>query len=40
MTVALSSLKGYVPPKGFRITKIQRLEDGTFEVTLEPPRRG
>jgi hypothetical protein len=30
------SMNGYVPPKGYRIKSVRRLEDGTYEVVLEP----
>ncbi len=30
------NIVGYVPPKGFKIVKIEKLADGSYEVTLEP----
>ena len=33
--VRVPTMVGYVPPKGFRIKSIRRLEDGSYEVTLE-----
>ena len=30
------TMVGYVPPKGFRIVSYRKLEDGSYEVTLEP----
>jgi hypothetical protein len=34
--VVVPSVVGYVPPKGFRIIAICKLDDGSYEVTLEP----
>jgi hypothetical protein len=34
--VRVPSMVGYVPPKGFRIVHIRKLDDGSYEVTLEP----
>ena len=34
--VHVPTMVGYVPPKGFRIKSIRELEDGSYEVTLEP----
>ena len=34
--VVLQSIDGYGPPKGFKIVKIRKLTDGSYEVTLEP----
>jgi hypothetical protein len=34
--VRVSSIVGYVPPFGFRIVSVRELEDGSYEVTLEP----
>ena len=36
MVVYIPTLKGYKPPKGYRIAKATKLDDGTYEVTLEP----
>ncbi len=40
LVVRVSSFVGYRPPAGFKIAKIEKLADGTYEVTLEPPRLG
>jgi hypothetical protein len=34
--VNVPTVIGYVPPKGFKIVKIRKLADGSYEVTLEP----
>jgi hypothetical protein len=34
--VILKTLSGYKPPKGYRIKSKRKLEDGAYEVTLEP----
>ena len=34
--VRVPSIVGYVPPAGFRIVSVRKLEDGSYEVTLEP----
>ncbi len=34
--VVVPSIVGYVPPKGFRIVQVRKLDDGSYEVTLEP----
>jgi len=38
LTQRVPSLVGYCPPPGFRITSVQKLSDGSYEVTLEPWR--
>ena len=30
------SMVGYVPPSGLKIVSVRELEDGSYEVTLEP----
>ena len=35
-TVTVPTLVGFVPPTGYRIKQSRQLEDGTFEVLLEP----
>ena len=40
MTQVAPTLSGYVPPKGYRVVKTRQLEDGSYEITLEPPRKG
>jgi hypothetical protein len=34
--VRLPTMQGYKPPLGYRVRSIRQLEDGTYEVTLEP----
>ena len=34
--VRVPSMVAYVPPVGFRILSVRKLEDGSYEVTLEP----
>jgi hypothetical protein len=34
--VCVPSMVAYVPPLGFRIVSVCKLEDGSYEVTLEP----
>jgi hypothetical protein len=34
--VRVPSMVAYVPPLGFRIVSVRKLEDGSYEVTLEP----
>jgi hypothetical protein len=34
--VRVASIVAYTPPTGFRIVSIRELEDGSYEVTLEP----
>jgi hypothetical protein len=36
ITKRVPSIVGYFPPKGFRIVSIHELDDGSYEVTLEP----
>jgi hypothetical protein len=31
-----ATLKGYCPPKGYRIKSAYRQQDGRYEVVLEP----
>ena len=35
-SVRVPTMIGYVPPKGFRIVMVRKLDDGSYEVTLEP----
>jgi hypothetical protein len=37
ITLRVPTLVGYLVPSGFRIVKVHRLGDGSYEVTLEPP---
>ena len=30
------TMQGYKPPSGYRIVTVRQLEDGTYEVMLEP----
>jgi hypothetical protein len=34
--IRVPSIVAYVPPVGFRIVSILELDDGSYEVTLEP----
>lgn len=34
--VRVPALVGYVPPTGWRVVSHRQLEDGSYEVTLEP----
>jgi hypothetical protein len=34
--VVVPSMVGYVPPAGYRVVSYLKLEDGTYEATLEP----
>jgi hypothetical protein len=34
--VNLDTLKGYKPPCGYEILGIRQLDDGSYEVALEP----
>lgn len=36
MVQTIPTMVGYRPPKGFRIVSVRKLNDGTYEVTLEP----
>jgi hypothetical protein len=35
-TIHLLTIEGYKSPSGYRIVKIQKLSDGSYEVTIEP----
>ena len=34
--VCVPSIVAYTPPLGYRVVSIRQLEDGSYEVTLEP----
>jgi hypothetical protein len=35
-SVRVPTMVGYVPPSGFKVVSAKKLEDGSYEVTLEP----
>ena len=38
ITEVVATLKGYEPPVGFQIFKIEKLKDGKYEVRLKPAK--
>jgi hypothetical protein len=35
--IRVPSIDGYVPPEGHRVIATRQLNDGSYEITLEPP---
>lgn len=36
LSFRVPTIVGYVAPKGYRVVDIRQLEDGSYEITLEP----
>jgi hypothetical protein len=36
IVVRVATMHGYVPPQGYRVVSHRQLEDGSYEVVLEP----